>query len=257
MRQGADNSREGDDVKRRIILAAIFLLAGAVVNVAMAWGIALSVNPYHAPIKNESPMEVHSTVFGIDERRDFGTVSYQCSPGTWEKVYRGEIAGKPPPRGEYPAIDDALPQWASRHQVFANDLSHIVGRGWPFLSLSTSFYPIPGPPQYDESDEVSWGFEAPLRPFTPKRPGFPPALLSNYVWPDVWPRLVPLRPIWPGFAVNTVFYAAVLWLLIPGPFVLRRIIRVKRGLCPACAYPRGESDVCSECGKALPRCDHE
>ena len=64
---------------------------------------------------------------------------------------------------------------------------------------------------------------------------------------------LPLRPIWPGFAVNTLFYAAVLWLLIPGPFVLRRVIRVRRGLCPACAYPRGESDVCSECGKGLPR----
>ncbi len=62
---------------------------------------------------------------------------------------------------------------------------------------------------------------------------------------------VPLRPIWPGFAVNTLFYAVVLWLLIPGPFALRRFIRVKRGLCPACAYPMGESDVCSECGKAL------
>ncbi len=60
------------------------------------------------------------------------------------------------------------------------------------------------------------------------------------------------RPLWPGFAVNTLFYAVVLWLLIPGPFALRRFIRVRRGLCPACAYPRGESDVCSECGKALP-----
>ena len=66
------------------------------------------------------------------------------------------------------------------------------------------------------------------------------------------PRALPLRPIPGGFAVNTLFYAAVLWLLIPGPFVLRRFMRVRRGLCPACAYPRGESDVCSECGKALP-----
>ena len=65
-------------------------------------------------------------------------------------------------------------------------------------------------------------------------------------------RALPLRPIWPGFGVNTLFYAAVLWLLIPGSFVLRRFIRVSRGLCPACAYPMGESAVCSECGKALP-----
>ena len=60
------------------------------------------------------------------------------------------------------------------------------------------------------------------------------------------------RPLWPGFAVNTIFYATFLWLLICGPFALRRFIRMKRGRCPACAYPRGESNVCSECGKALP-----
>ena len=65
---------------------------------------------------------------------------------------------------------------------------------------------------------------------------------------------VPLAPIRLGFAVNALFYAAVLWLLIPGSFVLRRFIRVKRGLCPKCAYPSGESDVCSECGEALPEC---
>ena len=99
MWQTAPRTHGSHDMKHRLLLVAVFLLAGAVVNVTVAWGIALSVNPYHAPIKNESPMEVHSTVFGIDERRDFGTVSYQCSPGTWEKVYRGEIAGKPPPRG--------------------------------------------------------------------------------------------------------------------------------------------------------------
>ena len=65
-------------------------------------------------------------------------------------------------------------------------------------------------------------------------------------------RLAPLRPIWPGFAVNTLVYATFLWLLICGPFALRRFTRLKRGLCPACAYPRGEADVCSECGKPLP-----
>ncbi len=63
--------------------------------------------------------------------------------------------------------------------------------------------------------------------------------------------MIPYAPIWPGFAVNTILYAAILWLLICGPFALRRFIRVKRGLCPACAYPMGESAVCSECGKAL------
>jgi hypothetical protein len=64
---------------------------------------------------------------------------------------------------------------------------------------------------------------------------------------------LPLRLIWPGFAVNTIFYAAILWLLIPGPFALRRLIRRRRGLCPKCGYPMGESDACTECGKPLPK----
>ncbi len=47
--------------------------------------------------------------------------------------------------------------------------------------------------------------------------------------------------------------ATLLWLLIPGPFALRRFLRVRRGLCPKCAYPMGESSVCTECGCGLPK----
>ena len=57
-------------------------------------------------------------------------------------------------------------------------------------------------------------------------------------------------PIWPGFAVNTLFYAGVLWVLSCGPFALRRMIRKRRGQCTHCAYPIGTSDVCTECGAA-------
>jgi hypothetical protein len=62
---------------------------------------------------------------------------------------------------------------------------------------------------------------------------------------------LPLRPIWPGFAINTLFYAAILWLLFALPGALRRWRRIKRGLCPACAYPVGASDLCTECGKPV------
>ena len=71
-------------------------------------------------------------------------------------------------------------------------------------------------------------------------------------WPQVWQESN--RLLWPGFAVNTIFYAVAFWLVICGLFVLRRFIRARRGLCPVCAYPRGESTVCSECGKSLPEC---
>ncbi len=62
---------------------------------------------------------------------------------------------------------------------------------------------------------------------------------------------VEVEPLWRGFAINTVFYAALLWLMFAAPFALRRSIRRRRGLCPACAYPVGASDVCTECGKPV------
>ena len=60
---------------------------------------------------------------------------------------------------------------------------------------------------------------------------------------------VPTSPIWPGFAINTIFYATILWLPF-APFQLRRYVRVKRGLCINCGYDlRGaEHAVCPECG---------
>jgi hypothetical protein len=66
--------------------------------------------------------------------------------------------------------------------------------------------------------------------------------------------VLPLRPIWPGFAINTIFYAALLWVLFYGPGKIRRLMRIRRGYCPACGYTiaPGVGDKCSECGRVLP-----
>ena len=64
-------------------------------------------------------------------------------------------------------------------------------------------------------------------------------------------RRLPLRPIWTGLVVNTLVYAATLWLLIAAPVVLRSFLRRRRCLCPSCGYPAGASRVCTECGHAL------
>jgi hypothetical protein len=71
-------------------------------------------------------------------------------------------------------------------------------------------------------------------------------------------RLLPLRLAWPGFAINTVFYAAVLWMLFAVPMALRKMRggrRIKRGWCPKCAYDlRGRAPqgaVCPECGAGV------
>ena len=61
----------------------------------------------------------------------------------------------------------------------------------------------------------------------------------------------PDTPLLTGFVLNTLFYAALLWLLFLGPFNLRRHLRARRGLCLACGYPVGEAAVCTECEKAV------
>ncbi len=54
--------------------------------------------------------------------------------------------------------------------------------------------------------------------------------------------MLPLAIIVPGFAANTLFYAA--------PFTTRRLIRRKRGLCVTCGYDLRHADheACPECG---------
>ena len=62
--------------------------------------------------------------------------------------------------------------------------------------------------------------------------------------------VLPLRPIWPGFLIDTVFYAAIWFALFFGFASAKRAIRRKRGRCPRCGYDlRGNlSAGCSECG---------
>lgn len=62
------------------------------------------------------------------------------------------------------------------------------------------------------------------------------------------PVWLPLRPLWPGFAVNTALYAGALVPLSAVPGALRRRRRIRRGLCPECKYPVGMREVCTECG---------
>ena len=64
-------------------------------------------------------------------------------------------------------------------------------------------------------------------------------------------RLLPLRPIWPCFAMNTAAYGTLAWILLRGPFAVRRIIRRFRDRCPQCGYPIATASRCTECGRSV------
>ncbi len=195
-------------MKRRLLIIAICLLLGALVNVAVAWSASIST-PTHRALR----------VYLVD-----------LFPEEQAKVAGNRYDG--------PTVTLTLlhPWGAGVPRV--STFPHIfVESGWPTRSMEGSMLP-------DGSLVESY-------------------LLTQANVGPVDYRLLPLRPTWPGFAINTLFYAAILWLLwslIRGPFVLRRFLRRflrlrrgRRGLCPKCAYPMGESAVCTECGKPLPR----
>jgi len=61
---------------------------------------------------------------------------------------------------------------------------------------------------------------------------------------------LPLLPLWPGFVIDTLFYAAIWFGVFFGFVSARRFIRVRRGRCRRCGYDlRGELEQgCPECG---------
>src|SRR5439155_10389402 len=115
----------------------------------------------------------------------------------------------------------------------------VQGSGWPLIALTGSF-------ELDPTWTSISKAKAAFVLAAPSYGGLGPTYSES--------PLLPLAPTWPGFAINTMFYAATLWLLFAAVrFVCRLFIRgrIKRGLCPACAYPIGVSPMCTECGAAL------
>jgi hypothetical protein len=106
---------------------------------------------------------------------------------------------------------------------------HVVeARGWPLLALRS---------EYTNKVWVS-GFAL------PRKPG--PSHHLELI------RSLPLRSLWPGFAINTIFYAAIVWMLFAVPGMVRRRVRRKRGKCAARGYSLREnvSAKCPECGRS-------
>ena len=204
-------------MKRWLIIVAVLLTAGAVVNVAVAWGCAASVEAFDGE-EIRRTLHMRDRWWVVIERRALGSTLVWSLKGGGQLEFDAS-------RFVVESEDDMLPHWAP-----IGDPSSAItdARGFPARTMFCSGV-------WHLSPSLAW--IATLRHGGIELPS------DGTRW-----RALPLRPIWPGFAANTLFYAALLWL----PFAVRRFIRVRRGLCPACCYPMGESAVCTECGKALP-----
>ena len=202
-------------MKRWAIRICFFLILGAIANVLVAWGLAVSspIRHTHTHMPRIEPLPPLSAwQASLDEA---------IAPAA--AIVQFEMRGL----CRDGCAVSAMTQHGERIWLFMRN-------GWPLRSLAyAAEFRIA-----DGSVVGHWG------------------IVMQDASPDGDIRsLLPLRPIWPGFAINTVFYALVLWLLFAAPFALRRLRggrRIKRGLCPKCAYDlRGSSgETCPECGAA-------
>ena len=200
---------------RRTILKVIALLAaGATLNVAVAWGCTLRFAP---GLNTGAERKMAS-----DQLTGILRTSFHDVPVETASLFGGVHSG--------------ITWQNSRAMCWNGKCIWFVIRstsGWPVQSLMGQSVSVGNPAAHIEGYQFAFRIPDWLRPYMAKK-----ALVDFF----------PLRPLWPGFAINTLFYAGVLWMLFCGPFALRRMIRKRRGRCLHCAYPIGQSPVCTECG---------
>ena len=200
-------------MKRRLTKLVAFLLLGAIVNVAVAWGCALTFwyAGYRGTVRHTPEVARELSLRYQPAAADLPVALFEG----YDEIYFGR-------RLSIAVADGEVPK-----KLY----THVVSAGWPIYSMIGVFRIAD-----NESDIRSlW-----VLPWEPR---------VNVI-------AIPLRPIWTGFAINTIFYAVIMWVLWSSPFAARRMIRRKRGRCLNCGYDlRGtsEGEVCPECGEESPK----
>ena len=233
-------SRYNTDVMCRARSIVVFLLLGAIVNIAVAWSVtALTTWPGEFDSIEEDEQEIQWP------RR---------VPERW-----------PPPEDliRYRSFGWSLDRCVAIVEADEGDEGEVpvqymiesVRVGWPLRGLRWERW-VDGEP----TQRATAGAAGPASP--PRGKATPGAWRSGIALqfqtlgfdPDDGKRL-PICPIWIGFIMNTFLYAIVLLLLVWIPRVVRALIRILRGRCPQCGYDLrgqppevGAGGGCPECG---------
>ncbi len=215
---------------------AVHLLVGLLLNLFVAWSVVLihghvveEWRPRHNP-RDEFPLVVFVT-------RHLGheIVSGCARSGTLLDRYPDEVQFY---HGHV---------WWPRRAVAVSRDAYGVASGWPFLTLRA----------WSETEQIALEGDQGIqfRPHTQSGFEWKPEFFDVPSAPDrrTVPPTFPLQPVWTGLILNTMFYATASWLLIAGPFRLRRFHRRHRRRCERCGYSLLGFPVCPECGtKAQP-----
>lgn len=190
-------------MKRAAVRIVLFLLLGAMINVAVAWGCVVTV-----PIALRPGEITIREVSGDYQQVRCIQRAFGRTRETWGERY-------------------ALPVVIVSRSLFGQrpSVSSWERTGWPMRALycSTSANELAYTTDGGEAlaagsdGEIDEGIE-----LSPERFAVSTSTLSLATW-----RALPLRPIWPGFAVNTIIYSVLVWLFFGGLSQARRCIRPK------------------------------
>ena len=229
-------------ISKTVWSAALYLLAGAITTVAVAWIVVLTVD--------ELPENGRTITHGWLAYRNNATGAVTTSIVTewrFRTKYRLVATTHATPNTEIPddashdpaqSLTHSIPTWCREYfrefieQPSASDRLELEARGWPRMALWC------GP---TDSPNASGPGNIPYAGIPVDDNGIK---LSR--------RALPMLPIWSGFLVDSLFYGGILYaifLLLTGS---RRLARYCRGRCPRCGYEwKNAGDNipgCPECG---------
>lgn len=205
----------------------MLLIAGAMVNVAVAWAIAAWWPPVGQPAVMTAARRADGDYAGVTRLSLLGRT--RICYGTLRDV-QWEADGRA-----------ANVDWRFESENFTE-----LQVGWPLRTLSSRNMGLCSMTTARGTASLSTILSEPVVDGIGLAP-FPMRGSAAFSW-----RALPYRPMWAGLIVNTLFYAVALGLLFVIPNALRRRLRRRRGQCEACGYPIGTSPVCTECGAAVP-----
>ncbi|MFO0783483.1 MAG: hypothetical protein U0636_07350 [Phycisphaerales bacterium] len=227
--------------RRTLLPLVVSLLGGAIITTGIAWGVAAfpekgTVADAAGGILDPSFPDNGWFVWMVEGRASTRLVAQAKN---------------------YPLEAAALPWWSglpelcraksavSARLLEPQDTWEVVedAAGWPFRALRMNSEGVAGP-SISHAALSCFGVPAGLTQGRAGRTGGDPRTTL---------QRLPQEIIWPGFALDTGLWGAILWCVVWGPSTARRWHRNRTGRCLACGYllqaPRGAS--CPECGAAL------
>ena len=245
-------------VKAWILRIAVCLVLGMITTLAVAWACAWWINAGQGDFRegwHDAQQTEWMRGWRITRRDAFGANRVVA-------MARGTVPVPPKAPIAILTREELVPWWSNLSQVMDEQVRAVHAqestrraqgdkttvrptvlfddaRGWPLPALRCRWDHglVPGGPEGGEI--LQGGIE--LEPANPQQ-------MSSLSIDDQ--RALPYWPIWRGLAVDTSFYATILFVLLGGIDFTRRELRRVRGRCIKCGYDlRGDfSTGCSECG---------